>query len=60
MRKVFWVDFQRATSKLHFKGDIPGAWAALDDDGSGFITLREIDSFSALILADFRTALGIG
>jgi len=47
-------EFEVACKKLNFKGDVPGAWRALDEDLSGYITLHEIDSVSSGALADFR------
>jgi len=47
-------EFEAACKKLNFKGDVPGAWRALDEDLSGYITLQEIDPTSSKALADFR------
>eukprot|EP00445_Apocalathium_hangoei_P077311 CAMPEP_0204191908 /NCGR_PEP_ID=MMETSP0361-20130328/60441_1 /ASSEMBLY_ACC=CAM_ASM_000343 /TAXON_ID=268821 /ORGANISM="Scrippsiella Hangoei, Strain SHTV-5" /LENGTH=742 /DNA_ID=CAMNT_0051152923 /DNA_START=20 /DNA_END=2245 /DNA_ORIENTATION=+ len=52
--KASWDDFKRAALKIHFKEDLPGCWAAMDSDGSGAITLREIDPVAASELARFR------
>merc|ERR1712176_769564 len=40
---VAWHEFHGAASRIKFNGDIAGAWRALDNDVSGFITLSEID-----------------
>lgn len=47
-------EFESACKKINFKGDVPGAWRALDDDMSGFITLRELDPESSDELQNFR------
>lgn len=47
-------EFEASCKKLNFKGDIPGAWRALDEDLSGYITLQEIDSASSRALCDFK------
>lgn len=52
--KVTWLDFKRSAEKCHFKDDVAGAWVALDEDGSGSITLKEIDPEAAGSLANFR------
>mmetsp|Transcript_39865 Transcript_39865/g.72609 ORF Transcript_39865/g.72609 Transcript_39865/m.72609 type:complete len:763 (-) Transcript_39865:54-2342(-) len=49
-----WKEFEAACKKIGFIGDIPGAWRALDDDLSGFITLHEIDSDAAETLFAFK------
>mmetsp|Transcript_32897 Transcript_32897/g.71787 ORF Transcript_32897/g.71787 Transcript_32897/m.71787 type:complete len:684 (-) Transcript_32897:87-2138(-) len=52
--RVNWAEFEEACRKVNFKGDVPGAWRALDDDLSGFITLSEIDPVSSDTLMNFR------
>jgi len=47
-------EFDSACQKLKFKGDTAGAWRALDEDLSGYITLQEIDPASSIALANFR------
>eukprot|EP00440_Ansanella_granifera_P005518 gb/GFBE01005995.1/.p1 GENE.gb/GFBE01005995.1/~~gb/GFBE01005995.1/.p1 ORF type:complete len:755 (+),score=188.70 gb/GFBE01005995.1/:1-2265(+) len=47
-------EFEAACKTLNFKGDVPGAWRALDEDLSGYITLHEIDSVSSSELGSFR------
>ncbi|CAE7342819.1 unnamed protein product [Symbiodinium sp. KB8] len=47
-------EFDAACQKLKFKGDVAGAWRALDEDLSGYITLQEIDPASSSALANFR------
>jgi hypothetical protein len=43
-----------AAQKLDFNGNVPGAWRYLDDDLSGFITLKEIDPDSHASLLSFK------
>lgn len=52
--RVSWVEFAQACRKLRFKGDAPAAWRCLDDDLSGFITIRELDPKSHNILMSFK------
>lgn len=47
-------EFEAACKRIGFRGDVPGAWRALDDDLSGFITLHEIDPVSCETLQVFR------
>eukprot|EP00930_Biecheleria_cincta_P086122 TRINITY_DN7548_c0_g2_i1.p1 TRINITY_DN7548_c0_g2~~TRINITY_DN7548_c0_g2_i1.p1 ORF type:complete len:749 (+),score=159.04 TRINITY_DN7548_c0_g2_i1:170-2416(+) len=47
-------EFEASCKKLKFKGDVPGAWRALDEDLSGCITLHEIDPTSSETLKEFR------
>jgi len=49
-----WDEFSDACKATKFTGDAAGAWRALDDDFSGFITLRELDPVSSNTLASFR------
>lgn len=49
-----WSEFKEACKKIGFSQDAAGAWRALDEDLSGFITLREIDKTSSESLADFK------
>lgn len=52
--RVSWHEFECAAKKVGFKGDLPGAWLAFDDDLSGFITLKEIDVEAYASLLQFR------
>lgn len=49
-----WHEFKEAVKQLKFNGDVPGAWLALDEDLSGFITLREIDADAHDALVEFK------
>lgn len=52
--EVNWNEFQAACKRIRFGGDVAGAWRYMDDDLSGYITLKEIDSEAAHSLVDFR------
>jgi len=49
-----WEEFEIACRKVGFTGDIAGAWRALDQDLSGFITLHEIDAVACETLSFFK------
>lgn len=49
-----WQEFEMACKQVGFQGDVPGAWRALDNDLSGFITLAEIDANSCETLYAFK------
>lgn len=49
-----WSEFQDACKRVRFKGDVAGAWRALDVDLSGTITMREYDPPSARLLESFK------
>mmetsp|Transcript_81373 Transcript_81373/g.140933 ORF Transcript_81373/g.140933 Transcript_81373/m.140933 type:complete len:816 (+) Transcript_81373:53-2500(+) len=49
-----WHEFQEAAKLIKFHGDIAGAWLAFDQDLSGYITLKEIDSASHEALVEFK------
>ncbi|CAE7031577.1 unnamed protein product [Symbiodinium natans] len=49
-----WYEFKDACQVLGYTGDIAGAWRAFDDDLSGFISLRQIDEESDMVLSSFR------
>lgn len=52
--KVTWTDFKAALEHINFKGNAAAAWAALDDDVSGYLTLKEFDAAAATQIATFR------
>lgn len=52
--KVSWAQFKQGAQRIRFNGDLPGCWAYMDQDGSGAITLREIDPESADLMVGFR------
>jgi len=52
--KCSWDEFEGFCKKISFQGDVPGAWRALDDDLSGFISLQEIDKLASDTLMQFK------
>ncbi|CAJ1397517.1 unnamed protein product [Effrenium voratum] len=50
-----WHTFLYASKMIGFQGDAAGAWRALDDDLSGYITLKELDFDAHMTLVEFRT-----
>mmetsp|Transcript_7709 Transcript_7709/g.16945 ORF Transcript_7709/g.16945 Transcript_7709/m.16945 type:complete len:721 (-) Transcript_7709:15-2177(-) len=58
--RVNWEEFEAACKRLppkgiSYQGDVAGAWRHLDDDLSGYITLKEIDPAANQVLLDFKT-----
>lgn len=51
---VAWEEFEDAGRKIHFKGDLPGAWRFLDYDMNGSISLQEIDAQSSDCFLGFK------
>lgn len=51
---VAYEEFEFAAKRIRFTGDVPGAWRALDDDVSGFISLREIDQEASRVISEFK------
>lgn len=49
-----WYEFSDAAKRIKFTGDVPGAWRALDNDLSGFITLKEIDHVAHDACMEFK------
>merc|ERR1719476_191671 len=52
--RASYKEFGDACRLLRFQ-NVPGIWRALDEDASGFISLREIDQDSADALTNFKT-----
>lgn len=52
---VCWGEFDIASKKIKFTGDVAAAWRYFDNDFSGFITLQEIDKESYDVLVEFKT-----
>mmetsp|Transcript_58179 Transcript_58179/g.127564 ORF Transcript_58179/g.127564 Transcript_58179/m.127564 type:complete len:709 (+) Transcript_58179:88-2214(+) len=50
-----WHEFQHVVKYVKFNNDVAGAWLALDEDLSGFITLKEIDVEAHNCLVYFKT-----
>eukprot|EP00933_Yihiella_yeosuensis_P045065 TRINITY_DN40369_c0_g1_i1.p1 TRINITY_DN40369_c0_g1~~TRINITY_DN40369_c0_g1_i1.p1 ORF type:complete len:778 (-),score=146.49 TRINITY_DN40369_c0_g1_i1:188-2521(-) len=55
--KIAEKQFARACEEIGFRGNIVALWRHLDRDFCGHITLPDIDSRSAMILADFKVLL---
>lgn len=51
---VSWREFKDACRRVGYRGNLGGAWRALDDDLSGAITLQEFDEPSFSILESFK------
>ncbi|CAK0797740.1 unnamed protein product, partial [Prorocentrum cordatum] len=52
--RLSWPEFCDACEEIGFDGDVAGAWCYLDDDLSGFISMREFDGESAALLESFK------
>jgi len=52
--RIAWCEFEEACKKVHFLGNVGGAWLALDEDRSGYITMREYDRHSEELLTSFK------
>ena len=52
--RVNWQEFETAAQKIHFTGNVAGAWRHLDEDLSGYISLKEIDAESHISLLQFK------
>lgn len=49
-----WHEFEAGCKKVGFRGDVPGAWRALDLKLKGYITMMEMDPVTSNGLYDFR------
>eukprot|EP00927_Polykrikos_kofoidii_P060327 TRINITY_DN55330_c0_g1_i1.p1 TRINITY_DN55330_c0_g1~~TRINITY_DN55330_c0_g1_i1.p1 ORF type:complete len:762 (+),score=124.40 TRINITY_DN55330_c0_g1_i1:204-2489(+) len=49
-----WHEFRDAAKHVRYVGDVAGAWLTLDQDLSGFITLKEIDVSAHESLVEFK------
>jgi len=52
--QVCWEEFRSACRRLKFRGNIAGAWRALDADVDGRITLQEYHPPTAQMLGSFK------
>lgn len=52
--RVSWNEFEKACKSLGFKHSIEGTWRALDEDASGWISLKEVDRGSHDMLESFK------
>eukprot|EP00931_Biecheleriopsis_adriatica_P052455 TRINITY_DN30510_c0_g2_i1.p1 TRINITY_DN30510_c0_g2~~TRINITY_DN30510_c0_g2_i1.p1 ORF type:complete len:793 (+),score=148.64 TRINITY_DN30510_c0_g2_i1:72-2450(+) len=55
--KIAEKQFARACEEIGFRGNIAALWRHLDRDGGGHISLIDVDSHSAIILADFKVLI---
>lgn len=51
---IDWQEFKTACQKLKYKGNVAGAWRALDVDLIGKISMKQYDLASATLLASFK------
>eukprot|EP00927_Polykrikos_kofoidii_P049290 TRINITY_DN43368_c0_g1_i1.p1 TRINITY_DN43368_c0_g1~~TRINITY_DN43368_c0_g1_i1.p1 ORF type:complete len:807 (-),score=89.01 TRINITY_DN43368_c0_g1_i1:237-2657(-) len=49
-----YTEFKDACRKIKFRGNVPGAWRAVDTDLSGSISMKEYDPESAELLCSFK------
>jgi len=49
-----WIEFVAGCNKVHFRGNIPGAWRAADEDLSGSVTFTEIDEVIGKSIEEFK------
>ncbi|CAK0797072.1 unnamed protein product [Prorocentrum cordatum] len=52
--KLSWTEFRDACKQIGFAGNTAGAWRHLDDDMSGYISMREYDREGAELLQSFK------
>jgi Ca2+-binding EF-hand superfamily protein len=51
---VSWLEFKEACERIRFKGNIGGAWRALNERLASSISMKEYDSASAELLSSFK------
>lgn len=51
---VSWIEFQEACQRIRFKGNIGGAWRALNERLASSISMKEYDAASADLLNSFK------
>lgn len=51
---VSWIEFKEACERIRFKGNIGGAWRALNERLASSISMKEYDSASADLLNSFK------
>lgn len=51
---VSWDEFQKAGAATGFKGDLAGAWRAVDKELTGIMTFAQFDSQCAELLSAFK------
>jgi Ca2+-binding EF-hand superfamily protein len=52
--QVSWTEFRNECARLHFNGNIAGAWRALDQEPCGNISLEQFDEPSCDLLTSFK------
>jgi len=52
--KISWSEFEAACHEVRFEGNVAGVWRHLDNDSSGYISMREYDLPSAQVLGSFK------
>lgn len=55
--KISFGEFCMACRDLSYNGNLKALWAELDDDGSGLITLNELDPVAAITIEKYREFL---
>lgn len=55
--KIAEKQFARACEDIGFRGNIVALWRHLNRDGSGQVSLIDVDSQAAILLADFKVLL---
>lgn len=55
--KIGEMQFARACEEMGYRGPVAALWRYLDRDASKHITLQEIDSSSAMLLADLKVLI---
>lgn len=51
---VSWIEFKEACERIKFKGNIGGAWRALNERLASSISMKEYDDKSAELLSSFK------
>merc|ERR1719253_1447768 len=51
---VSWIEFKEACERIRYKGNIGGAWRALNERLASSISMKEYDAASAELLNSFK------
>lgn len=57
--KLQFTEFCAACRHMHYRGNLKALWNALDEDGTGFVTLDEVDPEAVEHLNDFTYLLSV-